>query len=288
MLRRLVLCLLLVGAGLTVTPGAALAQKCPGVDGWVFEDVEASDSFCPSITWMAEAGITLGCATIDGTRRLYCGADPVSRNQMAALMKRLSDALFPLDCAVGQAMRWNGTDWACTSDPPGVPGPQGPQGDPGPAGAQGAAGPQGDTGPQGPVGPTGPQGPTGATGPGGPQGETGPAGPAGAAGPQGPNGATGATGPAGTATVVVRTNTSNVDTNGTPYAITVDCTAGFHAIGGGFFSTTNKDVTSGSYPSDGVGAVADGTSNPRYWTALWTSTDPAAASRTVYAICVPD
>ena len=71
MLRRLMMVLLLAGSSMALAP-AAWAQKCPGVDGWVFEDVEASDPFCPSITWMAEAGVTLGCATIECSEGLVC------------------------------------------------------------------------------------------------------------------------------------------------------------------------------------------------------------------------
>lgn len=170
---------------LCIASGTAQAQQCPGKDGWVFEDVEASDPFCPSITWMAQNNISLGCEVIDGTRRLYCGAADVTRTQMAALMKRLSDALLPVGCTEGQALRWDGIDWACSDDPPGVPGPQGP------AGPAGPSGPQGSTGPAGPAGPSGPQGATGPAGPNGPQGPQGAPGPSGAPGATGPQGAPG-------------------------------------------------------------------------------------------------
>jgi hypothetical protein len=69
-----------------------------------------------------------------------------------------------------------------------TPGPQGPQGEIGPAGPQG---PQGVQGAEGAVGPQGIQGAEGAVGPQGPQGiqgiqgEVGPQGPAGPQGPQG-------------------------------------------------------------------------------------------------------
>jgi hypothetical protein len=45
----------------------AQAQFCPGTDGWVFDDVLASDPFCGYITWMAQNGGSLGCQIIDGT-----------------------------------------------------------------------------------------------------------------------------------------------------------------------------------------------------------------------------
>ena len=50
--------------------GAAKAQSCPGAAGWVFDDVPASDPFCPQITWLAQRGISLGCGVIDGAHRL--------------------------------------------------------------------------------------------------------------------------------------------------------------------------------------------------------------------------
>ncbi len=131
----------------TVSADAQSQDKCPGRDGWVFDDVEITDSFCPAITWMAQNNIMLGCATVDANRRLYCGGDSPSRSQMAAFMKRLNEAMFPSDCAAGQALRWSGSAWDCGTDPASPPGPQGPQGVPGPAGPPG---PTGATGPAGP------------------------------------------------------------------------------------------------------------------------------------------
>jgi len=193
-MRRLVMMVLLTGVGYGVLPGQAQAQQCPGVGGWVFDDVPASDPFCAQITWMAENGVTLGCQIIDGSHRLYCPTSNVSRTQMAAFMQRLAEALFPLNCSTGQAMRWNGTDWVCAADPPGVPGPQGPAGPTGPQGPAGPAGATGATGAAGATGATGPEGPVGATGPAGAAGAQGPVGPTGA---QGPAGDTGPQGPAG-------------------------------------------------------------------------------------------
>ena len=88
--------------------GEAFAQFCPGLPPWVFDDVPSNHPFCTDITWMAQRGVTLGCAAIDANHRLYCPADRVRRDQMAAFMHRLSDALFPLTCAAGQVMKWNG------------------------------------------------------------------------------------------------------------------------------------------------------------------------------------
>lgn len=92
------------------------AQFCPGVPPWTFNDVPASDPFCSTITWLAQTGVTLGCQVIDANNRLYCPADGVRRDQMAAFMSRLGNALFPSTCAAGQVMKWNGLAWTCADD----------------------------------------------------------------------------------------------------------------------------------------------------------------------------
>lgn len=173
--------------------GEAKAQFCPGAADFVFIDVPAADPFCPMITWMAVRGITVGCQVVNGTQRLYCPNDGVARESIAVFLNRLGDSLFPLNCATGQVMQWNGTAWACAT----AVGPQGPPGPIGVPGATGATGPIGGTGPIGATGPTGPAGPTGAAGP------TGPAGP------------TGATGPAGTAALFGTDTSYAVSGNGT-------------------------------------------------------------------------
>ena len=96
---------------------AAHAQPfCPGVTPWVFDDVQASDPFCGAVTWAATSNVTLGCQIIDGSHRLYCPNDLVTRKQMAVFMQRLSDYVAPLTCAAGQVMKWNGAAWACAND----------------------------------------------------------------------------------------------------------------------------------------------------------------------------
>ncbi len=169
--------------------GEANAQFCPGAGGTVFIDVPIADPFCPSITWIAERGVTLGCVDLGGGQALYCPADNVNRTQMAAFLNRLGNALFPLNCSTGQVMAWDGTMWACTTaaGPAGPAGPTGPTGATGPAGPQG---PQGDVGPAGAVGAAGPQGPQGDVGPMGPVGATGATGATGAAGAAGTDGKT--------------------------------------------------------------------------------------------------
>ena len=85
---------------------AAQALPCAG-----FTDVEDTSPFCGNVTWLKNRGVTLGCAP-----GLYCPADFVSRLQMAAFMNRLGDSLFPLTCAAGQVMKWDGLQWACAND----------------------------------------------------------------------------------------------------------------------------------------------------------------------------
>ena len=69
---------------LGATPAAA--APCAG-----FTDVDDSSvAFCPSVEWIRNRSITLGCTTTT-----YCPNDPVTRLQMAAFMRRLGDALSP-------------------------------------------------------------------------------------------------------------------------------------------------------------------------------------------------
>lgn len=99
--------------------------------------------------------------------------------------------LSDLACAAGQVPQFDGTQWACATNPGGT-GPQGPTGAMGPVGPTGRAGNDGAPGVTGNTGPTGPTGPAGPTGPLGPTGATG------TPGATGETGATGPTGPAGT------------------------------------------------------------------------------------------
>ena len=193
------------------------------------------------------------------------------------------------------ALDWNGQGIQ------GDTGAQGPQGIQGPVGATGAQGPQGATGAagangtngadgaQGPAGPQGTQGPTGATGAEGPQGAQGATGDTGAQGPQGVQGATGLTGPTGTATVTIKVVSATLDAGGSATKVTADCGVGHHALGGGGSSAGIEQLTR-TYPSDSVGdPAANNSTNPRYWSAMWTSTNSGfPTQRSAYAICAPD
>jgi hypothetical protein len=72
-MRKVLLAVLLMSAAFT---GTARAQFCPGVSPWVFDDVLASDPFCPFVTWMAQNGITEGCQVIDANHRLSAPPRP--------------------------------------------------------------------------------------------------------------------------------------------------------------------------------------------------------------------
>ena len=47
---------------------------------------------------------------------LYCPTDSVNRLSLAVFLNRLGDSLFPLTCAAGQVMKWDGIQWACAND----------------------------------------------------------------------------------------------------------------------------------------------------------------------------
>jgi hypothetical protein len=90
----------------------------------------------------------------------------------------------------------------------------------------------------GPTGATGPTGPTGLTGPTGPTGARGPTGVTGPAGPSGPTGPSGAAGVSGYETVQGVINL----TAGQNSSITVPCSSGKKALGGGYLGLTGVEV----------------------------------------------
>jgi hypothetical protein len=56
----------------------------------VFTDVPTSNIFHDDIAWLADAGITKGCNPPDNTE--FCPAEEVTRQQMAAFMRRLAES----------------------------------------------------------------------------------------------------------------------------------------------------------------------------------------------------
>ena len=76
--------------------GATFAQahNCVG-----FGDLAGESPFCPSVSWLKNRAITLGCAT-----NVYCPDAVVTRLQMAAFLQRMGDKLTPtLLSAAGSA-----------------------------------------------------------------------------------------------------------------------------------------------------------------------------------------
>ncbi len=154
-----------------------------------FDDVAEDNIFKADIAWLADAGVTKGCNPPSNTN--YCPGNEVTREQMAAFMRRLAENRV-VDAGTVEGL--TAAELMGQTGPAGPTGPKGAAGAQGPAGADGASGP---AGPQGAQGEQGPVGLTGAAGPTGPQGTTGDQGPAGDPGAQGPTGPQGPKGDKG-------------------------------------------------------------------------------------------
>ena len=72
---------------LGVLIGLVLAIPAVVLASHRFTDVPTSSSFHDDISWLADAGVTLGC---DASGTAFCPTDAVSRQQMAAFMRRLA------------------------------------------------------------------------------------------------------------------------------------------------------------------------------------------------------
>jgi hypothetical protein len=79
--------LLGIAIGVLMVPAIAIASHR-------FDDVPTGNVFHEDITWLADAGITLGC---DASGTLFCPDDPVTRGQMAAFMHRYAANLSLAD-----------------------------------------------------------------------------------------------------------------------------------------------------------------------------------------------
>jgi hypothetical protein len=75
-----------LGFGMLVGAGTSQAAPCAG-----FTDIDDSHPFCPSVEWLRNRAITLGCTSTS----VFCPFASVSRLQMAAFMNRLGVALTP-------------------------------------------------------------------------------------------------------------------------------------------------------------------------------------------------
>ena len=71
-----------VAVGVITASSVALASH-------TFNDVDSNNTFHEAITWLKEAGVTIGCNPPSNTE--YCPEDNVTREQMAAFMKRLAE-----------------------------------------------------------------------------------------------------------------------------------------------------------------------------------------------------
>ena len=170
----------------------------------------------------------------------------------------------------------------------GATGATGPIGPMGATGATGATGPVGAMGATGATGPIGPMGATGATGPSGPlgargsTGPSGPSGPTGQPGPPGQPGATGATGPAGVSGYT-RVTQSGAIASSTVGALTVNCSSGMKAVGGGMsFPTTGlsgADIA-------GVHMIQSYPSSDSAWQVWMANQASVSVTVTFYAVCV--
>ena len=159
-----------------------------------FNDVPPDSKFSAAITYLAQHGITVGCDSAGN----FCPTHPVTREQMAAFLYRMSgnDPATPANI---NAARLGGQTLAELSGHrllSGTSAPSASQGDIGDFYLDSAShvlyGPKnGDAWPSGTalVGPAGPPGGSGPAGPSGPPGPAGPAGPPGTPGPQGVAGA---------------------------------------------------------------------------------------------------
>ncbi len=76
--------------------------------GHTFDDVDDANVFHDDITWLADAGVTLGCNPPDNTE--FCPKDNLSREQMSAFMRRFAKFLGAEDGVVSDA------DHAATAD----------------------------------------------------------------------------------------------------------------------------------------------------------------------------
>jgi hypothetical protein len=79
----------LAALALAVSTSAHAGACFPGDSP--FGDVPDNSLFCTEAMWLRNALVTLGC----GNGANYCGADPVTRGQMALFMKRLARATTP-------------------------------------------------------------------------------------------------------------------------------------------------------------------------------------------------
>jgi hypothetical protein len=74
------------GVAILAAANGSYAAPCAG-----FTDVEETHPFCPSVEWLRNRAITLGCTSTS----VFCPTAAVTRLSMAAFMNRLGVALTP-------------------------------------------------------------------------------------------------------------------------------------------------------------------------------------------------
>jgi hypothetical protein len=94
--------------------GALIAVPVSVYAAHSFTDVPSSNSFHADIAWLVEAGVTRGCNPPANTR--YCPDDNVTREQMAAFMRRLAQYIDAEDGTPGLADHATNADKAANSD----------------------------------------------------------------------------------------------------------------------------------------------------------------------------
>jgi alpha-tubulin suppressor-like RCC1 family protein len=89
-------------SGLLASEGSIqhLVNPVPGQTCAGFDDLDASHPMCPSVDWVRNRNVTLGCSAFH-----YCGAEVVNRLSMAAFMNRAGSVLSPaVDVASSQSV----------------------------------------------------------------------------------------------------------------------------------------------------------------------------------------
>jgi hypothetical protein len=93
---------------LTATISALIAVPTAVWASHSFNDVPSSNTFHADIAWLSDANVTRGCNPPTNTE--FCPDDPVTREQMAAFMRRLAQYLGAEDGTPSQADNANTFD----------------------------------------------------------------------------------------------------------------------------------------------------------------------------------
>lgn len=91
--------------------GALVATPLVVYASHVFNDVPSTNTFHEDIAWMADVGVTRGCNPPANDE--FCPKDGVTREQMAAFMRRFAENLTPV---AASASAESAADWSATSN----------------------------------------------------------------------------------------------------------------------------------------------------------------------------